>query len=141
MARAAAVRDIPSVVYNTALGRYCKHLGYNYYPVPRWQPYVNLYLPYTLAHEHYNVTFEPCAEVRTGGIRPGRFSSRDARHERHLYALRSDGAAIDVTPLASAAPVEHSSTRNLRDRDGNLLVTSLGRASRDENLPGLLQGG
>ena len=41
-----------------------------------------------------------------------RFSSRDARHERHLYALRSDGAAIDVTPLASSArtrrALEHS---------------------------------
>ena len=35
--------------------------------------------------------------------RPGRFSSRDARHERHLYALRSDGAANDVTLLASVA--------------------------------------
>ena len=31
--------------------------------------------------------------TRLGGRRPGRFSSRDARHERHLYALGSDGAA------------------------------------------------
>ena len=47
------------------------------------------------------VTFEPRAVVRRQ--KAGKISSRDARHERNLYALRSAGAAIDVTPLAECS--------------------------------------
>ena len=85
--------------------RLCACVCYRIYTRELLDPRPSASLPYTLAHEHYNVTFEPCAVVRRQ--KPGRFSSRDARHERHLYALRSDGAAIHVTPLASAAHVEH----------------------------------
>ena len=72
----------------------------------------------TLAHEHYNVTFEPCAVVRKEQ-KPGRFSSRDERHERHLYAMGSDDVAIDVTPLAGRA-LQHS--QFFETRVGNFSV-------------------
>ena len=43
------------------------------------------------------VTFEPCAELR----RDGRFSSRDAWHGRHHYALRLTRAIVNVMLLTS----------------------------------------
>ena len=45
------------------------------------------------------VTFEPCAELRRR--RPGRFSSRDAWHGRHHYALRLTRAIVNVMLRAS----------------------------------------